>query len=836
MFLFIMNIIKSMYLLLPIPPGLSIIPTSWTISLVCSATELDCLYVLSFFQDYIKTLVAPTESITVNYPKEMHNVLINPTVLGKLEQQAKAIVMFSPGQRGELRILGCDTLSVTLALSAIEDLINIYLQEQTSDSGTAVFQTPSHRAKKRLNKELRRFSLDDSIIIISEEEFTYMNNAVKRTILGWLQENQDPQTPRRAANTRAGGSVPDSPDVIIVDTDLDDTVVQQTDCPDVSLSAMLQDSFHTPVNSPGGGSSTLCCCLKPPQPGTGAVHGTVTEIDPPCEPRNLLTCLAEEKDSLQDEPSKTHGHVPAVESPQKTQSAPLTWSAQPLPKPPAGSSTRSARSPLKVLNGTQTRSARSPLKVLNGPRTRSALLSQKAPGGTVIQSRKNATEYSADELKGSKRQKLSQQACEKQRSSQEKSSLDKSDDVIATKNIQKPPPAMSEKLKNNSAQLDGLSLVCTAQQNMLELSSMADTDRNTLGTERNLKRKATQLDDNSPALLESSATPALQHNSIAANTNSATDSDINSKLTASVQPNVATYIQPEVAASVQSKVAASDQPKGTTSIQSKVSTSVQPKVAASVESKVAASIQPKVTDCVQSKVAASVQPKVAASVQPKVADYVQPKVAASVQSKVADSVQPKVAASVQPKVAASIQPKVTASVQPKVAASVQPKVADTIQPKVADTIQPKVAASVQPKVAASVQPKVADTIQPKVAASVQPKVAASVQPKMAASVQLKVAASIQPKVAASIKPKVAASIKPKVAASVQPKVTASVQPNVAVCNQIKVAALNQTGSDEQVSEKLELIPSSVPLLKQQSASEKSRLRYIVIDGSNLAMS
>ena len=769
--------------------------------------------------------MAPTESITVNYPKEMHNVLINPTVLGKLEQQAKAIVMFSPGQRGELRILGCDTLSVTLALSAIEDLINIYLQEQTSDSGTAVFQTPSHRAKKRLNKELRRFSLDDSIIIISEEEFTYMNNAVKRTILGWLQENQDPQTPRRAANTRAGGSVPDSPDVIIVDTDLDDTVVQQTDCPDVSLSAMLQDSFHTPVNSPGGGSST---CVKPPQPGTGAVHVTVTEIDPPCEPRNLLTCLAEEKDSLQDEP--------AVESPQKTQSAPLTRSAQPLPKPPGGSSTRSARSPLKVLNGTQTRSARSPLKVLNGPRTRSALLSQKAPGGTVIQSRKNATEYSADELKGSKRQKLSQQACEKQRSSQEKSSLDKSDDVIATKNIQKPPPAMSEKLKNNSAQLDGLSLVCTAQQNMLELSSMADTDRNTLGTERNLKRKATQLDDNSPALLESSATPALQHNSIAANTNSATDSDINSKLTASVQPNVATSIQPEVAASVQSKVAASDQPKGTTSIQSKVSTSVQPKVAASVQSKVAASIQPKVTDCVQPKVAASVQPKVAASVQPKVADYVQPKVAASVQSKVADSVQPKVAASVQPKVAASVQPKVADTIQPKVAASVQPKVAASVQLKVAASIQPKVTASVQPKVAASVQPKVADTIQPKVADTIQPKVAASVQPKVAASVQPKMAASVQLKVAASIQPKVAASIQPKVAASVQPKATASVQPNVAVCNQIKVAALNQTGSDEQVSEKLELIPSSVPLLKQQSASEKSRLRYIVIDGSNLAMS
>ena len=653
--------------------------------------------------------MAPTETITVNYPKEMHNVLVNPTVLVKLEQQSKAIVMFSPGQRGELRVLGCDTLSVTLALSAIEDLINIYLQEQTSDSGTAAFQSPSHRAKKRLNKELRRFSLDDSIIIISEEEFTYMNNAVKRTILGWLQENQDPQTPRRTANTRPGG-VPDSPDVIVVDTDLDDTIVQQ--CPDVSLSAMLQDSFHTPVNSPGGGSST---CVKPPQPCTGAVHSTGTETDPPCEPRNLLTCLPEEKDSLHDEPSKTRGHVPTVESPQKTQSGPLTRSAQPPPK---------------RLSGPNIQSARSPLKVLNGPRTQSAQLSHKALSGAGIQSWKNATEDSTDDLKGSKRQKLSQQACEKQRSSQEKSNLDKSDDVIPAKKTQKPAAARSEQLKNNSAQLDSLSQGCTAQQNMLVLSSMADRDRNTLGTERNLKRTATQLDDNSPAVLETSATLVPQHNSIAANMKSTTHSDIGFKLIASVQPDVAASVQLNVTTSVQSKVATSVQSKVTTSVQSKVATYVQSKVATSVQSKVATSVQSKVATSVQSKVTTSVQSKVAAPVQSKVATYVLSKVASSVQSKVATAVQPKVATSVQPKLTASVQPKVGASVQPKVAASIQPK--------------------------------------------------------------------------------------------------------VAVCNQIKEAAPNQTGV-----EKLELVPSSVPipqpLLKQQSASEKSRLRYIVIDGSNLAM-
>ena len=556
-----------------------------------------------------------------------------------------------------------------------------------------------------------------------------MNNAVKRTILGWLQENQDPQ----AADTRAGG-VPDSPDVIVVDTDLDDTIVQQ--CPDVSLSAMLQDSFHTPVNSPGGGSST---CVKPPQPGTGAVHGTGTETDPPCEPRNLLTCLPEEKDSLHDEPSKTRGHVPTVEAPQKTQSGPLTRSAQPPPK---------------RLSGPNIQSARSPLKVLNGPRTQSAQLSHKALSGAGTQSWKNATEDSTDDQKGSKRQKLSQQACEKQRSSQEKSNLDKSDDVIPAKKTQKAAAARSEQLKNNSAQLDSLSQGCTAQQNMLVLSSMADRDRNTLGTERNLKRKATQLDDNSPAVLEASATPVPQHNSIAANMKSTTHSDIGFKLIASVQPdvaasvqsNVAAFIHPDVAASVQSKVATSVQSKVTTSVQSKVATYVQSKVATSVQSKVATSVQSKVTTSVQSKVAAPVQSKVATSVQSKVATYVQSKVASSVQSKVATAFQSKVATAVQPKVTTSVQPKLTASVQPKVAASVQPKVAPSIQPKVA----------------------------------------------------------------------------------------ASIQPKVAVCNQIKEAAPNQTGV-----EKLELVPSSVqipqPLLKQQIASEKSRLRYIVIDGSNLAM-
>ena len=232
----------------------------------------------------------------MNYPEEIHDVLINPTVLVKLEQQSKAVVMFSPGQRGELRILGCDTLSVTLALSTVEDLINKYLQEQTNESATSAFKAPSQQATKRLDKELRRLSSENGVVIISEDDFSDMNDAVKRTILGWLQENPGPQTLQHiVAETSTGRDVPDSPDVIILENDPDEPMPRETVSPGTNLSIMLQDtSFRTPENSPERESSQDG---KQPEPGTSAgdESPSVEEVDPLNVTQNLLTSLAQDK-------------------------------------------------------------------------------------------------------------------------------------------------------------------------------------------------------------------------------------------------------------------------------------------------------------------------------------------------------------------------------------------------------------------------------------------------------------------------------------------------------------------------------------------------------------
>ena len=256
--------------------------------------------------------MAPTEGITVNYPEEIHDVLINPTVLVKLEQQSKAVVMFSPGQRGELRILGCDTLSVTLALSTVEDLINKYLQEQTNESATAAFKAPSQQATKRLDNELRRLSSENGVVIISEDDYSDMNNAVKRTILGWLHENQGPsQGQAEAAQGQAemsqghtepvaGTSALDSPDVIIVDNDPDEHMPpRETVSPGTNLSMMLQDTnFST---TPDDGSPVR-------QSSLGGKHdkpATITDDESPSLEemdtgslsltQNLLTIFAREK-------------------------------------------------------------------------------------------------------------------------------------------------------------------------------------------------------------------------------------------------------------------------------------------------------------------------------------------------------------------------------------------------------------------------------------------------------------------------------------------------------------------------------------------------------------
>ena len=241
----------------------------------------------------MKAMVAPTEGITVNYPAEIHDVLVNPSVLVKLEQQSKAAVMFTPNQRGELRILGCDTLSVTLALSTVEDIINKFLQEQTNASSTAAgatFKSPSQKATGRLNSELRRLSSmssNDGVVIISEDDLSDMNDAVKRTILGWLQENPGPSTPERPAETSAHCSVPPSPDVIVVDDEEVAAASRDTVSPGTNLSMILQDTSFcsvTPENSPE---------QKQPQPGTSAVHAD--KPDPLNITQNLLTYLAEDR-------------------------------------------------------------------------------------------------------------------------------------------------------------------------------------------------------------------------------------------------------------------------------------------------------------------------------------------------------------------------------------------------------------------------------------------------------------------------------------------------------------------------------------------------------------
>ncbi len=139
-----------------------------------------------YFQDYIRTLCNPEEIVPMTYPPELHNILTKPKIHVKLEKQSKTVILFP--HIGDVHIQGLDTLSVTLAMSALEDIIAKYQGEgQDEDNPSKLSSHSARLGSSRLESELRRLSSQDENIIY-DEDYSSMSDPVKRTILGWFMD------------------------------------------------------------------------------------------------------------------------------------------------------------------------------------------------------------------------------------------------------------------------------------------------------------------------------------------------------------------------------------------------------------------------------------------------------------------------------------------------------------------------------------------------------------------------------------------------------------------------------------------------------------------------
>ena len=82
-----------------------------------------------YFKAYLRALTTPQETLAMSYPPGAQEMLMDPPTHIKIEHQSKAAILFMEGQ--ELLVQG-DTLSVTLAVSAIEDFLNTNFPEEQS--------------------------------------------------------------------------------------------------------------------------------------------------------------------------------------------------------------------------------------------------------------------------------------------------------------------------------------------------------------------------------------------------------------------------------------------------------------------------------------------------------------------------------------------------------------------------------------------------------------------------------------------------------------------------------------------------------------------------------
>ena len=134
------------------------------------------------------------EKLCIQYPVELHCILTNPRIHTKLEKQSKTAITFDPGRIGEAWIYGSDTLAVTLAFSAVEDIITKYSEDGDSES---ILESPNAKlASSRLDSELHRLHAQDKEIIY-DDDYSKMPDAVKRSILNWYLE--DPNTSEDAS-------------------------------------------------------------------------------------------------------------------------------------------------------------------------------------------------------------------------------------------------------------------------------------------------------------------------------------------------------------------------------------------------------------------------------------------------------------------------------------------------------------------------------------------------------------------------------------------------------------------------------------------------------------
>ncbi|XP_067943925.1 NEDD4-binding protein 1-like [Watersipora subatra] len=136
---------------------------------------------------YIKCLCDPEDIGTAHYPGDLHGFLSDRSLVCNLEQEYKVIIEFKDGEKeddpGEAIIKG-ETLSVALALSAIEDLIASNQPKNDLSAVGSSSRSYSDETSNKLNHSLKDMS-DKGGIKLENEEVAHYSDVMKKLVLSW---------------------------------------------------------------------------------------------------------------------------------------------------------------------------------------------------------------------------------------------------------------------------------------------------------------------------------------------------------------------------------------------------------------------------------------------------------------------------------------------------------------------------------------------------------------------------------------------------------------------------------------------------------------------------
>ncbi|XP_064641063.1 NEDD4-binding protein 1-like [Lineus longissimus] len=143
-------------------------------------------------KEYLKTVSNAQEKVAMQFPEEMTEIISKASNYQKIEEQSGAVILFY--KPGEIDILGTD-IAVTLAMSAVEDLVSRYETEPSEISEMGVEDNEDVGVKQ--SETVSESRLDSQLKLFCEkhdlpyEDYCHTQSSVKRTLLSWLSNDMD---------------------------------------------------------------------------------------------------------------------------------------------------------------------------------------------------------------------------------------------------------------------------------------------------------------------------------------------------------------------------------------------------------------------------------------------------------------------------------------------------------------------------------------------------------------------------------------------------------------------------------------------------------------------